>query len=161
MQSYKYNHIHCGVALLRMLCAVAFVFHKAAQLKIWIRNWLAEKMEFTKIKFGGKTYIFQYIRDKSIYSSSSELLVRRLRGGYASRRADRRAGVYKSSKNGVFIKLIFEVLIFYKDAKLSFKKKGVFYKKCTFSWKFIIFFEGKRPLVDIDLLQNLSHLNFL
>ena len=22
------------------------------------------------------------------------------------------------------------------------------------------FFEGKRPLVDIDLLQNLSHLNF-
>ena len=80
-------------------------------------------MEFTKIKSGGKTYIFQYIRDKSIYSSSSELLVRRLHGGYASRRADRRSGVYKSSKNGVFIKLIFEVLIFYKDAKLSFKKR--------------------------------------
>ena len=92
-----------------------------------IRNWLAEKMEFTKIKFGGKPYIFQYMRDRSSYfSSSSELLVRRLRGGYASRRADRRAGVYKSSKNGVFIKLIFEVLIFYKDAKLSFKKKVVF-----------------------------------
>ena len=36
------------------------------------------------------------------------------------------AGVSKSSKNGVFIKLIFEVLIFYKDAKLSFKKKVVF-----------------------------------
>ena len=35
-------------------------------------------------------------------------------------------GSIKSSKNGVFIKLIFEVLIFYKDAKLSFKKKVVF-----------------------------------
>ena len=49
----------------------------------------------SNIKFGGKTYIFQYIRDKSIYSSSSELLVRRRHGGYASRSADRRAGVYK------------------------------------------------------------------
>jgi hypothetical protein len=98
------------VALLMMLFAVAFVFHKATQLKIRIRNWLAEKMEFTKIKFGGKPYIFQYIRDRSNYfSSSSELLVRRLRGGYASRRAARKAGVYKSSKNEVLIKLIFEV----------------------------------------------------
>ena len=70
MQSYKYNYIHGGVALLIMLFAVAFVFHNAAQLKIRIRNWLAEKMEFTKIKFGGKPYIFQYMRDRSSYFSS-------------------------------------------------------------------------------------------
>ena len=99
--------------------------------------------------------------DRSGYSSSSELLVRRLHGGYASRRADRRAGVYKSSKNGVFIKLIFEVLIFYKDAKLSFlKKKGSFFIKSAHFHEIHHFFEGKRPLVEIDLLQNLSHLNF-
>ena len=91
-------------------------------------------MEFTKIKFGGRHIYFNICLTEAVIppprscSYGGCTADTPLEGQIAGQ------GSIKSSKNGVFIKLIFEVLNFHKDAKLSFKKKVVFLKKkCTFS----------------------------